>query len=268
MSAPSPAVMSRSAALSNALRGDGRYEGHRANHDHDKEVQLPARKMLRRLLKCQQVKGAIIFLLLATTFITRVTILTDWRFARETFQFVQAAEDAIPGIYADDSDYCERSASDGRKYDSLSNEPCKLRYSNVGTKDELADFLSTTILKLSEGLKPVCSGCASAISHRSGSLRLMVPDDFICSDFDIRVGGAGAGPMRDECIGDDSATLTGDLEWIANPSSARMPCCRNSSVIFGSLLLTADADYEISTGKGDGISSRSFAELTEDYQVP
>ena len=263
-------AMSRSAALSNALRGDGRYEGHRANHENDQEVQLPARKMLQRLLKCQQVKGAIIYLLVATVFITRLTIRTDWRYARETFQFVQAAEDAVPGIYVDDSDYCERSPTDGRSYDSLSNEPCKQRYANVGTTDELADFLSTSIVRLAEGVNTVCSGCATGISHKSGSLRLMALDDFICSDFDITGGGIwggdGAGAMRAECTGDDSATLTGDLDWIANPSSARTPCCRNSSVIFGSLLLTANADDEISTGKGDGVSSRSFADLNDDYQ--
>ena len=262
-------VASEDAAMKQHLdtTHDGVIDGHRADQSQHGEMHLPVRKVYRRLALEEKYRGAYIYLSLALVLTVRNWYRFDWQFASKTYQFLAQAIDEIDGVNAQDTPYCSRTP-EGQWVDNATGLICNLYYPDLSEARDLRDYLTTNMLDLPVSLRSICSECAVAMTMSDLSPKMLNPNDYMCSDYDeSRSDRAATGPVREGCRGDVVSQLPIDLAWIANPTSVSVPCCRNQTVIFASLYLTALAEGELVMGHGAGVAARPFSELSQYYDM-
>ena len=247
-------------------------QGQRRTDSRLADIKLPMRKVLHEARTFEKWKGALIFLAYMVVHTCRCNARLDWEFASETYRFVDAAMRNLEGLAGTQDFYCDKDEGPDNggtffSWDAITKKKCLLDYAEVGEVNEMLNYMATTMLALPDQIDGLCSDCAIAMTGESSSLRKLIAENFICTDFDPGMSGDGAGPRRAGCIGEDVSALPVDMQWAASPNSTTAPCCRNTSLVFASLYLTSLSELETETS-GDGVvDSISLSELNGHYDT-
>ena len=168
-------------------------------------VHVPARKVLAELRFLEGVKGFLFFTLFFVAFFTLNWVRIDWEYGHSTLRWWAKALEST-GV---------------RKFEDAT------------AAGELGTFINISLSLVIGDFRRRCVGCLVAATPQRRDMRGMGIADFICTDFDS-MENTRRYPARD-C---DAA----DAQFVASPSAARAPCCRNWQLVSWSLLLMAQEE--------------------------
>ena len=166
--------------------------------------QLPMRRSLMALRRVSKLKSFIAFIIFYVTYISLSTVRLDWWHGHETLVWLRQAH-VHAGVQELD------------KAEEVS---------------QVADYLDRSIARVTGELYHLCDACEVGITPRSRDMTFLGLEDFVCSDFDSKIGQRDY-PSRD-CEAEDRT-------WAASPSSLTAPCCANATLVKASVAMMTEA---------------------------